>query len=71
MSEPSEQIVVLHFLLVDHLVDIIEKSGKHEQISKSEMLTHKKGSSFQMLLQILSILIYVLFLILSPTSDEL
>ena len=51
---PSEEIVVLNLLLVGHLQQVVVELGKHEEIGEGKVVSNEKGSTLQVLLQMLN-----------------
>ena len=53
MSVPSEQIIVLSFLLIAHLQYIVIQLSEHVDISKGEMIAYEESSWLEMFLEML------------------
>jgi hypothetical protein len=49
---PTEQIVVLKFLLISHLEQIIVELGEHVKICECEVASHKEGPALKMFLEV-------------------
>lgn len=54
MLVPTEEIVVLQFLLVRQFDEVIVELREHVEICKGDMVAHEEGSVLQMLLKVLS-----------------
>lgn len=45
MLVPSEQVVVLPFLLISHFEEVIVQLGEHVEICEGEVVAHEEGSA--------------------------
>ena len=48
--EPSEEVVILIFLVIVHFDGIVIELSEHVDVSEGEMVAHKEGSGFEVLL---------------------
>lgn len=53
MLVPTEEVVVLQFLLVGQFDEVVVELGEHVEICKGDMIADEEGSVLQMFLKVL------------------